>query len=213
MWNIKDVEDYFYKETKDFKISKTEMVDTRHSYYDTVECYLVSTIQGYDFYVFVGETTLTNLYPIRKGETLDECYYKHIGFVAEYASAIIHRNFILDFVKDFSIFPILDRRMQEIASDITLDKNANQLSGVANQIRDCYIVLSDYLMNKVRTNNRDFKNDNFKDNLEEFLKIVLPGAQSETRRYVINTIAQKGWKLTAEMAHYLMCWCHLISYS
>ena len=100
-----------------------------------------------------------------------------------------------------TFLPILDRRMQEIAEDITLDKNSNQLSGLSNQIRDCYIVLSDYLMNKVRSQNPNFKNDNFKDNLEEFLKVILPGAPSETRRNVINTIAQKGWKMTAEMVH------------
>lgn len=201
MWEIKDVEEYFYNETKDLNISKTELIETKHSYFDTVDCYLISTVQGYDFYVFVGDTTLTNLYPTRKGETLDECYYKHVGFIAEYSSAAIHQNFILDFIKDTSIFPIIDRRMQEIAGDITLDKNSNQLSGISNQIRDCYIVLSDYLMNKVRSQNPNFKNDNFKDNLEEFLKVILPGSHSETRRNVINTIAQKGWKMTAEMVH------------
>lgn len=56
-------------------------------------------------------------------------------------------------------------------------------------------------MNKVRSRNNDFKNDNFKDNLAEFLTYVLPGSQSETRRNVINTIAQKGWKMNAELVH------------
>lgn len=70
-----------------------------------------------------------------------------------------------------------------------------------NQIRDCYLTLTDYLMNKVRSRNPEFKNDNFKDNLTEFLTMVLPGAQSETRRNVINTIAQKGWKMNSELVH------------
>ena len=56
-------------------------------------------------------------------------------------------------------------------------------------------------MNKTKTKNPNYKNDNFKDNLEEFLKYILPGPQSETRRNVINSIAQKGWKLTAELVH------------
>ena len=91
--------------------------------------------------------------------------------------------------------------MNEIYEDITLNKNASQLSGLANQIRDCYIILTDYLMNKVRTQNPNFKNDNFKDNLSEFISYVLPGQQSEARRNVINTIAQKGWKLNSELVH------------
>ena len=142
-----------------------------------------------------------NLYPVRNGETLNECYYKHVGFIAEYSSSAINQNFILDFIKDTSVFPILHRRITEIADDIVPEKNASQLSGLANQIRDCYITLTDYLMNKVRSHNPEFKNDNFKDNLSEFLMIVLPGKQSETRRNVINSIAQKGWKMNSELVH------------
>jgi hypothetical protein len=201
MWNIEQVNDYFYGETRDFEISNTSLIETKHSYFDTVDCYKVETIQGVDFYVFVGKATLVNLYPVRRGETLDECYYKHVGFIAEYASAALHQNFIMDFIKDTSVFPILDRRMTEIGEELTLDKNASQLSGLANQIRDCYLTLTDYLMNKVRSRNPEFKNDNFKDNLTEFLTMVLPGAQSETRRNVINTIAQKGWKMNSELVH------------
>ena len=91
--------------------------------------------------------------------------------------------------------------MNEIAAEITLDKNSSQLNGLANQIRGCYIILTDYLMNKVRSRNPEFKNDNFKDNLSEFLVNILPGKQSETRRNVINTIAQKGWKMNSELVH------------
>lgn len=114
---------------------------------------------------------------------------------------LLNSNFLLNFIKDTSVFPILDRRLKEIVAEITLDKNASQLSGVANQIRDCYLTLTDYLMNKNRTHNQQFKNDNFTDNLSEFLTYVLPGAQSETRRNVINGIAQKGWKLNLEYVH------------
>ena len=201
VWDSKQVEEFFYNETKDFEIAKIELVETKYAYYDTVDCYFISTVQGCDFYVFVGDSTLTNLYPARKDETLNECYYKHIGFIAEYSSVAVNSNFILDFIKNTSVFPILDRRMLEISKDITLDKNASQLIGIANQIRDCYTTLTDYLMNKIRTQNVEFKNDNFKDNLEEFLKIILPGKQSETRRNVVNAIAQKGWKLTSELVH------------
>lgn len=97
-----------------------------------------------------------NIYPIREGESFVECYYKHIGFIAEYSSQVI---------------------------------------------RDCYLNLTYYLMNKIRTQNPNFKNDNFTDNLEEFLRILLPEKQSETRRNVINSIAQKGWKLNSELIH------------
>lgn len=201
MWTIEDVKDYFYCETQDLEISDISLVETKASYFDTIDCYKVNTAQGVDFYIFVGSTTLTNLYPARPGETLDECYYKHVGFMAEYSSYALQKSFILNFIKDTSVFPILDRRMNEINEDISLDKNASQLSGLANQIRDCYITLTDYLMNKVRTHNPDFKNDNFKDNLSEFLGIVLPGKQSETQRNVINSIAQKGWKMNSELVH------------
>lgn len=201
MLNEGEVRDYFYMETKDLEIDSIELVETKYSYFDTVDCYHVSTVQGIDFYIFTGDTTLTNLYPIRPGQTLNECYYMHVGFIAEYSSAAIDRNFILDFIKDTTVFPILDRRMQEIADELAPGRNASQLSGLANQIRDCYITLTDYLMNKLRTSNPEFKNDNFKDNLEEFLKVILPGKQSETRRNTLNSIAQKGWKLNSELVH------------
>lgn len=201
MWDINEVEEYFYAETKNIMILKTLLIETKHSYFDAIKCFQITTTDNDVFYVFCGETTLTNLYLARKGETLDECYYKHVGFIAEYASKALNNNFILDFIKDTTVFPILDRRMVEIAEEITLEKNASQLSGLANQIRDCYIVLTDYLMNKVRSQNPEFKNDNFKDNLAEFLTIILPGKQSETRRNVINSIAQKGWKMNAELVH------------
>ena len=201
MWSEQEVIDYFYSETKDIELADITLVETKHSYFDTIDCYHISTVQEIDFYIFVGDTTLTNIYPARKDETLDEVYYKHVGFIAEYASVALNNNFILDFIKDTSVFPILDRRMNEIYEAITLNKNASQLSGLANQIRDCYIILTDYLMNKVRTQNPNFKNDNFKDNLSEFISYVLPGQQSEARRNVINTIAQKGWKLNSELVH------------
>lgn len=201
VYNADEIRVYFYNETEDFEIASMELVETKYSYFDTVDCYHISTVQGVDFYVFTGDTTMTNLYPVRNDQTLDELYYMHVGFIAEYSSMAIRRNFILDFIKDTSVFPILDRRMSEISEELVPGKNASQLSGLANQIRDCYITLTDYLMNKLRTNNPEFKNDNFKDNLEEFLKIVLPGKQSEVRRNTINTIAQKGWKLNSELVH------------
>lgn len=201
MWNIDDAKRYFYTETSGFEVLNIVLEGTKCSYFDTINCFKISTVQGVDFYVFNGAATLSNIYPVRDNETLDECYYKHVGFMAEYASGVINQNFILDFIKDTSVFPILHRRMREIFEDITLEKNANQLNGLANQIRDCYLTLTDYLMNKVRTKNPDFKNDNFKDNLSEFINILLPGRQSETRRNTINTIAQKGWKLNSELVH------------
>ena len=201
LWNVNDAEDYFYAETADMKISKIDLVETKYSYFDTVNCFRVITTEGYTFYIFNGEATLTNIYPAREDESLVECYYKHVGFITEYASNALNQNFLLNFIKDTTVFPILDRQMKEIESEITLEKNASQLSGLVNQIRDCYITLTDYLMNKVRSRNNDFKNDNFKDNLAEFLTYVLPGSQSETRRNVINTIAQKGWKMNAELVH------------
>lgn len=201
MLTEKEVKEYFYAETRDIEIKTIELVETKYSYFDTVDCYHVSTDQGVDFYIFTGDTTLTNLYPAYPVQTLEECYYMHVGFIAEYSSTAINRNFILDFIKDTTVFPILDRRMHEIAEELAPGRNSSQLNGLANQIRDCYITLTDYLMNKLRTRNPDFKNDNFKDNLEEFLKIVLPGKQSETRRNTVNTIAQKGWKLNSELVH------------
>lgn len=201
MFSGEEIREYFLNETEGFEIASLELIETKHSYFDTIGCYHISTVQEVDFYVFTGDTTMTNLYPVRNEQTLDELYYMHVGFIAEYSSMTVGRNFVLDFIKDTSVFPILDRRMHEISEELVPGKNASQLSGIANQIRDCYITLTDYLMNKLRTSNPDFKNDNFKDNLEEFLKIVLPGKQSEVRRNTINTIAQKGWKLNAELVH------------
>ena len=201
MDDINEIEHYFYSETEGLEISEIVLEDTKHSYFDTVLCYRVLTTQGFTFYVFSGDSTLTNLYPLREGETLDECYYKHVGFMAEYASKVLESNFLVHFLKDSSVFPILNRRMAEIKEDIDLESNSNQLSGLANQIRDCYLILTDYLINKNRTHNPEFKNDNFKDNLKEFISYILPGKNSERRRNVVNTIAQKGWDLNSELIH------------
>ena len=192
---------YFYSETQGFEAKSITLVETKASYLWKIKCYLIETEQDINFYVFDGDVLPINIYPIRENESLDECYYKHIGFMMEWCSRSIENNFILGFLEDYSIFPVLDRRLSEIKEEITLSKNASQLSGIANEIRDCYLNLTDYLMNKVRTNNPDFKNDNFTANLEEFLKIIIPGSQSETRRNTINGIAQKGWKLNSELVH------------
>ncbi|MBR3834831.1 MAG: hypothetical protein IKJ73_10960 [Lachnospiraceae bacterium] len=196
-----EILEYFYCETEGIVATEVVLVETKSSYLWQMDCYKISTEQGTCFYVFDSDMLPVNIYPIREGETLDECYYKHIGFMTELCSSSIDNNFIFNFIEDYSIFPILDRRINEIEKDITLDKNANQFSGIANQIRDCYLNLTDYLMNRMRTNNPEFKNDNFTSNLEEFLKLIIPGKQSETRRNTINGIAQKGWKFNSELVH------------
>lgn len=201
MKKIEKIKTYFYYEIDDLEITNIKLVETTNSYLYKIECYLINTDKNKDFYVFYGDTFPMNLYPVKEGETLNECLYKHIGFMSELCSKSVEDNFIVDFVKQYSIFPILDRKLGEIYKVLSFDKNASQLSGVANQIRDCYLNLSDYLMNKTRTKNPNYKNDNFTDNLQEFLTIILPGSQSETRRNVINGIAKKGWTLNSELIH------------
>jgi hypothetical protein len=192
---------YFKNETDGFEVESIKLVETKDSYLWQIKCYLIETEQKTNFYVFDGDTLPTNLYPAIDGLTLDMCYYMHIGLMTELCSNSVSNNFILKFLNECSLVPFLDRRLLEIEKDISLNKNASQLSGIANQIRDCYLCLTDYLMNKIRTHNSDFKNDNFTANLEEFLKLVLPGGSSETRRNTINGIAQKGWKLNVELIH------------
>lgn len=196
-----EIEAYFYEETEGLEISKITLVETKAAYLWTINCYLIETSQGISFYVFEGDTLPTNLYPIKNNVTLEEYYYLHIGLMTELCSRSVANNFIINFMDNYTIFPILDRRMAEIEKDITLEKNSSQLSGIANQIRECYLNLTDYLVNKVRSKNPSFKNDNFTDNLEEFLRLIIPGKQSETRRNTINSIAQKGWRLNSELIH------------
>lgn len=196
-----DIESYFYNETKGFEIERLTLAETKSSYLWTIECYFVETKQKTNFYVFVGDTLPTNLYPIKDSESLNELYYMHIGVMTELCSDSVANNFIKKFIGNYSVFPILDRRFNEIANEIEVKRNSNQLSGIANQIRDCYLTLTDYLMNKVRTTNPEYKNANFTANLEEFLKLIIPGSQSETRRNTINGIAQKGWKFNSELVH------------
>lgn len=197
----KEILSYFKNETDGFEAKNIKLIETKESYLWQIKCYLIETKQGTNFYVFDGDTLPINLYPAIEGLTLDMCYYMHIGFMTEICSKSVANNFILVFLQDFSLFPVLDRRLSEIRKDIKLNQNSSQLSGIANQIRDCYLCLTDYLMNRMRTHNPDFKNDNFTSNLEEFLKLILPGSRSETRRNTINGIAQKGWKLNAELIH------------
>lgn len=198
---LNKIESYFYNETKGFEIKSLTLAETKASYLWTTECYLIETKQKTIFYVFVSDTLPINLYRIKDSESLNELYYMHVGLMTELYSDSVANNFIKDFIGNYSIFPILERRFNEIANEIELTKNSNQLSGIANQIRDCYLTLTDYLMNKVRTSNPEYKNANFTANLEEFLTIIIPGSQSETRRNIINGIAQKGWKFNSELVH------------
>ena len=119
----------------------------------------------------------------------------------ELTSDCVSHNFIVEFVNNNSIFPVVDRKINQIESEIDLSKNATQWKGVANQIRDCYLDLTDYLMNKSRTENDNYKHDNFKINYQEFLNRIIPGKQSEIRRNAINGIVDKGWMLNSELVH------------
>lgn len=107
-------------------------------------------------------------------------------------SKTVLKNSILDFSKDFCVFPIIDRKMNKICEQITLDKDSMQLKGIANQLRDCYLDLTSYLINKNKAKNPDFKQDNFKDNFSEFLNLIIPGHNSVKRRNTFNAIATKG---------------------
>lgn len=40
------------------EIDSIELAETKYSYFDTIDCYHVSTIQGIDFYIFTGDTTV-----------------------------------------------------------------------------------------------------------------------------------------------------------
>lgn len=197
----KFVEEYFYNETTGLEIDELEYRETRTSYFDSIDCFFITTKQEIDFYVFVGNDTLTNLYPVIKGELLEDCYYKHVGYIAEISSDVVGSNFIAEFIKSSTIFPVLNRTMKQIEGEIALDKNSSQLSGIANQIRNCYITLGRFLLTKARSNNPNYKKDDFKSNLEEFLVMVLPGEVSKTRRNTINSIAQKGWTFNSELVH------------
>lgn len=201
MKRIEMIKKYFYSETDGFHIKDVKLVDTKNSYLFSIKCYLIQTNENTEFYIFYSDTLPMNLYPINEGSTLDEIYYLHIGLMTELCSQTVSKNFILEFLNNYSIFPIIERKLFEIKKEISPNKNSTQLKGLANQIRDCYLDLTDYLMNKSRTKNPSFKNDNFTDNFQEFLTQILPGNQSSTRRNVLNTIAQKGWKLNSELVH------------
>lgn len=201
MKQIDFVKEYFENETKGLTVEKIELVERKASYLFSTNCYEIITKEKANFYVFCSDNLPTNLYLKRDGETLNECYYKHIGFMLELTSECVSSNFILEFVNNNSIFPIIERKINQIEKEIQLSKNATQLKGIANQIRDCYLDLTDYLMNKSRTENEDYKHDNFKANYQEFLNRIIPGCQSETRRNAINGIANKGWMLNSELVH------------
>ena len=70
MWGIEQVKEYFYIETRDFEVTEVVLEETKHSYYDTVDCFLVKTAQGIDFYVFVGGSTL----PWKAGKGIKLCH-------------------------------------------------------------------------------------------------------------------------------------------
>lgn len=155
MKKIAIIKKYFEEETKGFSIEEIKKVDTKNSYLFSTDCYSITTKENIDFCVFRSDTLPMNLYTMRQDETINECYFKHIGLMTELCSSSLNKNFILDFLNNNSIFPILDRKLMLIEQAISTEKNATQLKGVANQIRDCYLDLTDYLMNKSRTNNPD----------------------------------------------------------
>ena len=91
---IEFIKQYFYGETKILKFQIYFLQRKKTSYFDNVNCYLTETKQNVNFYVFSGDVTYTNLYPIKANESLDEVYYKHIGVVAELTSKTVS---IVDF--------------------------------------------------------------------------------------------------------------------
>ena len=117
-----EIEAYFYDETEGLEISNNSLIEAKHSYLWTIKCYLIETKQNIRFYLFDGDTLPVNLYPIRESQSLDEYYYLHIGLMTELCSRSVADNFIVDFLDNYSIFPILDRRIAEISADITLKK-------------------------------------------------------------------------------------------
>lgn len=201
MEEIELVKEYFLGETKDFIINDIKLETTKASYVFNTNCYRITTDKGIQFYVFCSDELPWNLYPILNDESLDEYYYKHIGLMIEKFSSAVANNFLLEFIYNNKIFPIIERKILQIEKEIDLSKEAYQLKGLANQIRDCYVDLSSYLMNRKRTENVEFKQDNFKGNYQEFLKRIIPGKESETRRNTINGIADKGWTLISELVH------------
>lgn len=201
MEEIELVKEYFLGETKDFIINDIKLETTKASYVFNTNCYRITTDKGIQFYVFCSDELPWNLYPILNDESLDEYYYKHIGLMIEKFSSAVANNFLLEYIYNNKIFPIIERKILQIEKEIDLSKEAYQLKGLANQIRDCYVDLSSYLMNRKRTENVDFKQDNFKGNYQEFLKRIIPGKESETRRNTINSIADKGWTLISELVH------------
>lgn len=196
-----EIKDYFYAETRDFTIKSINKLDSDYSYLWHIDSYLIKTNEGYDFYIFVGDTIPTNIYPVLNNEKLEEVLYKHIGFMASYCSYSTGRNFIIDFINEYSIFPILDRDIKRIEKELKLGLTSSQLSGIANEIRRSYISLSHYLVYRLNTNNSQIKMDDFCSNLQEFLLKILPGSSSETRRNTINGIARKGWDLNCSLIH------------
>ena len=200
MNKLDKIKNYFYTETKGFEIADIILEDTKSSYLDTIYCYLIKTNKDVDFYIFEGLQTFMNIYP-KKDLSLQECYYIHLGFIAEYTSQIIHNNFIINFIKDYSIFPILDRKLKEVVKDIKLNKSVDELSGIANQIRNCYLNLTDYLLNKNLSHNPEFKKDNFVDNIFEFINFVIPGKKYQRLRSFINALSKKGWEYNSNLIH------------
>lgn len=78
-----EILEYFYCETDGFVATEVALVETKASYLWQMNCYMINTEQGVSFYIFDGDMLPVNIYPVKEGETLDECYYKHIGFMTE----------------------------------------------------------------------------------------------------------------------------------
>lgn len=81
---------------------------------------------------FYSDKISTSPYLARDSKTLEECYYKRLGLMTELCSNSISNNFILDFLNNNSIFPIIERKISDIAKEIDPTKNSTQLKGIAN---------------------------------------------------------------------------------
>ncbi len=189
------------QETEGFEIDDIQLKETKHSYFDTIKIYEVITKSKVNLWVLTGDHTPMNLYPKKEYDTVESIYYTHIGLIANLCSQTVHDYFILKFIKDKSIFPIVDMKLKEIEKDVKIGVSSLKLLSLANMIRETLLSLSNYLCTNELRNDNNIKEGDFKNSMDLFIGNLFPGKTNKSRRSFFKNICNEVWTFNSVLVH------------
>lgn len=194
------IKNYVKNEFNNSQTLVINFIESKTSYFDQIDIYIVE-LDNFKIWVLYGEKIPMNYYPFRSNDTTNLIYYLHIGFMAEYCSKTIHDNFLINFINEYNIFPIVSNKLLEISKKINPSCTALELQAIANMLREILLTISSYVSTENMKKSEDIKNGDYKNSIRIFLNALLPGSENEYRRDYINKTSDTCWNLISILVH------------